>query len=106
METETFWVGSEACPEPRHIGSIVLVDLYILNDYSESMFTLHSYVGTLKGFTESRGSFRYDEDDDDENPDLSVHTDYSVQFFLDEGRVFRMREKDKAQMTIYPPKEV
>lgn len=111
-----FWFD-ESSLLPEHVGSLVMIDHYAKRPHGPSGTTRldsHSYVGTLAGFTESRGHFDYgprdlgDQRNKDgsyshtERPDISAHYEkFEVTVFLADGRAFTIRDDDSAYVRVY-----
>lgn len=64
-------------------------------------WALRSYVGVLAGFTENRGMTETDTGEKaKEDLDIASFPDYSVNILLVDGREIRVREVDRAQVTL------
>ena len=99
-QSETFWLGTEQLLEPRHIGLVILVDLFTLGHWGG--FDSNTHVGKLAGIIEHRGWYEYrPEDLDEDKPDISAHPDYEVTIIFEDGRGVRVKTADYAQITVY-----
>lgn len=99
-QTETFWLGTEQLLEPRHVGLIILVDLF--TKVPGGTIDSNTHIGRLAGIIEHRGRFGYrPEDLDDDKPDISAHPDYEVTILFEDGREARVKTADYAQVTVY-----
>lgn len=62
---------------------------------------LRSYVGTLAGFTENRGTVTTDTGQKgEEDLDIASFPDYSISIYLVDGRDIHVQEVDRAQITL------
>jgi|UniRef100_A0A914DIR1 hypothetical protein len=111
-----FWFD-EAPLAPEHVGQLVMIDHYARRDFGPTDSTrldMLTYVGTLAGITEARGTADYGQADlgaqrnergiytHTEYPDLSVHCEkYEVTVFLTDGRTFTIKDADSAYVRVF-----
>lgn len=116
--TRTFWLREEDLLQPKDIGAIVAIDTYTPVPFQAGPDTVAlnavSCYGTLAGFSERSGAYRYRRTDlgaqqnadgnysHEERPDLSVHGEkFDVDVVFADGRRVSITDTDWAQITAY-----
>jgi len=103
LRSSRFWLGEEDVLESRHLGRVAYVDHHDREPRREVgglteryAWFLRVYVGTIVGFTESRGKvvLHVGEEPDD----ISTYPDYAVTIYFEDGRKITVAEKDRCSI--------
>lgn len=96
---KTFQLGIEDMLSPEDLGQTIMVEHFEKDVWIKGRYVMRTHVGILASFSEWRGAFTYDADDE---PDGSAHDgDLDVTIRLKGGVTFTVAERDKAHITIY-----